>query len=312
MVTIVRKTLWVAVLLAVGTLVVAFPCLSFGGFYLSSDIPIWVGDSYFEERDVLEYGPAGFSLYLSGAKIGIPLGANLDAFAFFKDSIIFCLDIPGVFEGENYTEADIIRYNGIGFSKLVDGRAIGIPEGTGFDGVAMLPDGSIAFSIDTPASLGGTAYKANDIIRYDGSRFSLIFEGSANGIPEHANIDGVWVTARKDLFFSLDIPCMLSELEVTDKDIIQWSDGVLSKYFKGASAGLPEESDLDAFSVSIETCPGDSDYDGDVDGEDLATIIADYGRTDCPCEGDLNEDGVVNESDLALFATEYGRQDCLP
>jgi hypothetical protein len=29
------------------------------------------------------------------------------------------------------------------------------------------------------------------------------------------------------------------------------------------------------------TCPGDFDIDGDVDGGDLATFAADFGRTDC-------------------------------
>ena len=30
-------------------------------------------------------------------------------------------------------------------------------------------------------------------------------------------------------------------------------------------------------------CEGDFDYDGDVDGSDLAIFAADFGRTDCPC-----------------------------
>jgi hypothetical protein len=62
------------------------------------------------------------------------------------------------------------------------------------------------------------------------------------------------------------------------------------------------------------TCEGDFDNDGDVDGSDLAVLAADFGRTDCstgdPCGGDFNHDGDVDGSDLAVFAADFGRTDC--
>lgn len=58
---------------------------------------------------------------------------------------------------------------------------------------------------------------------------------------------------------------------------------------------------------------GDFDHDGDVDGSDLATFAADFGRTNCatapPCEGDFDEDDDVDGSDLAVFAASFGRTD---
>ncbi|CAD7773511.1 Right handed beta helix region [Candidatus Methanoperedenaceae archaeon GB37] len=61
-----------------------------------------------------------------------------------------------------------------------------------------------------------------------------------------------------------------------------------------------------------DICEGDFDYDGDVDGSDLATFAADFGRTDCSgdCEGDFDNDGDVDGSDLAVFAADFGRTDC--
>ena len=63
-----------------------------------------------------------------------------------------------------------------------------------------------------------------------------------------------------------------------------------------------------------EECEGDFDYDADVDGSDLATFAADFGRTDCGsgplCEGDFDTDGDVDGSDLAVFAADFGRTDC--
>jgi len=63
-----------------------------------------------------------------------------------------------------------------------------------------------------------------------------------------------------------------------------------------------------------EACQGDFDGDRDVDGSDLATFLADFGRTSCnsgpPCEGDFDQDNDVDGSDLAIFATYFGRTDC--
>ena len=67
--------------------------------------------------------------------------------------------------------------------------------------------------------------------------------------------------------------------------------------------------------VPQNDCPGDFDGDGDVDGSDLATFAADFGRTDCDtgpdCEGDFDGDNDVDGSDLAKFASDFGRTDCL-
>jgi hypothetical protein len=62
------------------------------------------------------------------------------------------------------------------------------------------------------------------------------------------------------------------------------------------------------------TCPGDFDFDLDVDGSDLSVSAADFGRTDCAagdtCEGDFDNDNDVDGSDLAVFASDFGRTDC--
>ena len=68
-----------------------------------------------------------------------------------------------------------------------------------------------------------------------------------------------------------------------------------------------------AITEVVELCEGDFDTDGDVDGSDLATFAADFGRTDCdtgaPCEGDFDADGDTDGIDLATFAARFGRTD---
>ena len=64
----------------------------------------------------------------------------------------------------------------------------------------------------------------------------------------------------------------------------------------------------------VEACEGNFDEDQDVDGSDLATFAADFGRTDCdnapPCEGDFDKADALDGSDLATFAADFRRTDC--
>jgi len=91
------------------------------------------------------------------------------------------------------------------------------------------------------------------------------------------------------------------------------------------NAGFRETSDVDmifihergfinAFKAVNDSCEGDFNEDGDVDGSDLAVFASDFGRTDCssgdPCEGNFDNDNDVDGSDLAVFAQDFGRTEC--
>ena len=69
-------------------------------------------------------------------------------------------------------------------------------------------------------------------------------------------------------------------------------------------------SESGAFS-STPLSQGDNDFDGDVDGSDLAEFIGDYGRDDCAgdCDADFDFDGNVDHLDLAAFAGDFGMID---
>lgn len=274
----------------VAILIVPAFSLSFAQVLLSTDIQATIGSTTFEERDIIYYDASSFSLHLSGSDLRIPDGVNIDAFGYSEGDILFSVDIPISLNGVAYTERDLILYDGTNFSKLLDGSAIGIPEGARIDAATVLSGGNIVFSSDIPVSLEGISFKANDLIVYDGSSSSIYFSGSGSGIPESANIDGVWVNLEGEILFSLDIPCNLNGLEIKDKDIVKWSEGSFSLYFDGSLAGLPSNVDVNALSSGIESYEGDLDQDGDVDGLDLAIYI------------ETHEDF----SDLSSFATMFG------
>ncbi len=58
-------------------------------------------------------------------------------------------------------------------------------------------------------------------------------------------------------------------------------------------------------------CPGNLDNDGDVDLQDLATLLANFGRLDNPsgAQGNIDGDGDVDLQDLSTLLANFGR-DC--
>ncbi len=269
----------VAFLLSLGTIfIIASFSISFAELFFSPDIPITTGDDISEERDIIYYKPSRFSSYPFGSTLEIPKGANIDAFGFAGNNSLFSVDIPVTLDGETYTERDLILNDGTNFSKLLDGSALGIPEGACIDAASVLDDGSIIFSLDIPVSIEGDTFKANDLISHDGFSFNLYFSGSDNSIPEGANIDGVYVISAGDILLSLDISTELDGLEITDKDIIRWDQSSFTMYFDGLSSGLPMSVDLDALTPVMN---GDLDGDSIYDNED-----------NCPCAANQSqEDG---------------------
>jgi len=54
------------------------------------------------------------------------------------------------------------------------------------------------------------------------------------------------------------------------------------------------------------TCPGDTDYNGDVDVDDLLTVLSQFGPCPGGCSGDFNDDGAVTVDDLLTLIGAWG------
>ncbi len=69
---------------------------------------------------------------------------------------------------------------------------------------------------------------------------------------------------------------------------------------------------VSTFVIVLHEKGPDINFDGDVDGLDLARLTQEYGSSGCDadCASDYDEDGFVNEDALLTFAEEFGRTDC--
>jgi len=334
------------VLFIIGTV-----CLAQAELLFSTDIPVSMGSNSFKEKDIIRFDEPSFSLQFGPV---LDEGINVDGYSFNESWEKFSVDVRTTLGGLNFNCMDVAHYEGGQYYKAFNGFAEGIPPGVCIDAVTVLADESIVFSVDVPVSLGETDYQENDLIHWDGASFSLFFDGLANGIPEGANIDGVRVSPEEKLSLSLDIPVQLGGIDVKDSDIVEYDSGY-SLVFDGGSAGLPVGAAMDAFSDSggqpddtdgdgipndQDNCPNDynplqedtfpplgnnigdacdceSDFncDGDVDADDVAAFLTDFGRfqfnNPCangnPCNGDTDCDTDVDADDVGKFLEDFGR-----
>ncbi len=140
---------------------------------------LWMPESVFgtdEDIDALELTPDGHIL------ISTATDANLGGLAF--------------------TAGDIVSYNRTtGTASLWFKGADHFDAVENIDALALLPDATMLFSTATDASIGGWAFRDGDIIRYDGSRFSLWLSESIFAADE--DIDALAVTVPEPGSLSL-------------------------------------------------------------------------------------------------------------
>jgi hypothetical protein len=118
-----------------------------------------------------------------------------------------------------------------------------------------------------PPGVGGTADNS-DIYLWNGTAFSRIFDATAAGVPDGANVDGLQFVDATHVYLSFSGNVTLPNLNgvvggptgprtVQDEDIVFYNAGAWSVYFNGTdpdnnpvTPGLTgENQDIDAFSI---------------------------------------------------------------
>jgi len=227
--------------------------------FFSVDIPTTLNGVAYTERDLILYDGSNFSKLLDGPASGIPSGARIDAATLLPDGmIVFSLDIPVSLRGIFFRVHDLVVYDGSSFDSYFDGSAHGIPKAANLDGVWVNAEGEILFSLDIPAQLNGFQVRDKDIIKWDGSSFSLYFDGLSSGLPEGADVNAC---AYADI----------CECDLTNDSRCDMQDWLLFGEDWGRTDCIPAGD-----------CECDLNHDGRCDMQDWLKFGEDWGRTDCP------------------------------
>jgi hypothetical protein len=94
-------------------------------------------------------------------------------------------------------------------------------------------------------------YDNADIYNWNGTAFSRVWDGTVNGLPGAADVDGMVIIDATHFYLSFSTDTTLPVLgTVQDEDVIYYNNGAWSVYFDGTGLGLTAgNQDLDAIDI---------------------------------------------------------------
>lgn len=187
----------------------------------------------------------------------LPANVNVTAYHRLDGSLrLFSLDtfveLPG---GVVADRDDVVQYDGAGYAVLLDGSGAGLPDGARIDALGWRRQGGVAsllLSTDLTVELpGGLVAEDEDVVAWDGAVWSLVLDGSAAGVADGLDLDGIdRDPVTGELFVSFDGSGNLNGLDFDDDDALAWDGSTWTLAFSGDDLGASfAAGDLDALGV---------------------------------------------------------------
>ena len=175
------------------------------------------------------------------------------------------LNVGGVYVADHEVAVDL--ENGGVQVALVGG----LPREASIDAYHVLPSGEELFSLDTAATLpGGVHAIPGDVVRWNGTAYSMEFDALAAGLSRRVNVDAVSQDGS-GLWLSFDVAVSLPGFAAQDHDLVSYGPSGFSMRLDGAAEGIAPALDVDG----VHLWPGgwlalSFDGSGRVGGVDFA------------------------------------------
>jgi uncharacterized repeat protein (TIGR01451 family) len=151
--------------------------------------------------------------------------------------------VPGV-AGAN-DDADIYAWNSDGsYARVFDASVAGVPAAADVDAFVYNGAGDVylSFNNDTPVNLPGAGLvEDEDIVHWNGTTWSLHFDGSAVGLGDGGSaedVDAFAILGGSVLVSTFGTPAVPGLTGLTDKDLLQCAGTSCSVYFDGSDIAL--------------------------------------------------------------------------
>jgi hypothetical protein len=197
-------------------------------FIFCVDVPVNLGGTTYLPNQVIRYSGGTYSLYANSPP-GLPAGAHIDALALRSDgSLLFSTDAPFSDGSTTYIPADVIQYSAGVLSIYRAGSMFS--EGANVDAIGLASNGDLLLSLDAAEQVGPTLFQPEDVVRVT-MAVTIFFDGSSNGIPAGANVTG-FDRNGSDIYLNFDAPVSLGGTVYNPWDIVRYSGGTYSLYFR--------------------------------------------------------------------------------
>jgi hypothetical protein len=116
---------------------------------------------------------------------------------------------------------------------------VSLARDAAIDGLYRRDDGAWLISIAAPADLGGALRDPRSVLIYDGSTYTLLFDGAAEGVPAGVNVDTVRLASNGDLILGFDVPTTLDGTDFEPADLARFAGGTFSLELDASSTTPP-------------------------------------------------------------------------
>jgi hypothetical protein len=149
---------------------------------------------------------------------------------------------------------DVVRYDGVGYSIEFDASTQGVPEGAVVDAVAE--SAGLLLSFDTTVDLGGIVAADEDLVHWNGSSFSLVFDGSAAGIDGTLDVDAAQHLGGPNWALSFDTSGNVGGVDFGDEDVLAYNGSTWTVIYDGSAQDADwAAADLDAVTLPEPSFP---------------------------------------------------------
>lgn len=148
----------------------------------------------------------------------------------------FSPDVPTTLGGTTYLPWEIVRYEAGAYAPVQT-----LPVNTEIDALHRMDNGNWLLSVRAPTLLGGTTYRPEDVVRFDGVNYALFFDGAANGVPAGSNVDAIFLNGGDtgDLILSFEVPATIAGNTYDNNDLLRFAAGVFTLFLDASALPSP-------------------------------------------------------------------------
>jgi hypothetical protein len=250
--SLLREAVSGTALLALGALALAAPAEAQNRVFFSPDITAKLGSvtpAVVTDNDAATDNAAGtVKKIVTGMFSAIPPNAEIGDVEITNSAVgsLLVLDtttpLPGLPIASPAEPRDVVRYDPIAgtFSIFFDGSANGVPAGTRIDALALDSASNLLLSFDTTVLLPGVGFVADeDLVRFAGGIYSMVFDGSAQGIDPALDLDAANMEpGSTKLLLSFDGSGTVAGVNFDDEDVLAFDTATLAwaMHFDGSAS----------------------------------------------------------------------------
>jgi hypothetical protein len=243
------------------------------GFYFAPDAPVTLGGLAYMPWQIVQANAGAYALVAS-----LPAAIKIGALQRMNSGDwLLSVTAPATLGGTTFEPSDVVRFDGIDtYTLFFGGAANGVPPGSAIDTLFLDggDSGNLILGFDVPTTIAGNTYEPADLVRYDGTGFTLFFDASAATppIPLSRNVTGASVQGA-NLLLTFDVPTSLGSTTFLPGDLVAWDGASFSLYYRDpswpAGARLAAMGNASPCLAMAEVCDGvDNDCDNLVDEDE--------------------------------------------